>query len=435
MMNRLYQSKKGAAAFYVVIFTMLLLSVITMSFIRIMVSEATKSTNDDLSKSAYDSALAGVEDAKIVLVKYHQCLDQGEVAKKDGNTCQHIIWAMQNGGCDTVALALKRNGNSGGEVKIKETISSSPNSEDMEQAYTCVKLSEDLEDYRAELSSEKRIRVIPIRTGNLADGSATNLDNVHGIRFSWSSPSVKYLNQVLQQFNSDWFVNANEAQKYIPPIAVDFYQTDTGWFSLGELSTVNNSHDGTDHFSLLFQPNSSGGVGTGSKYYTKEKVIENSDKADDSPVKVQCTGTADFQCSVDIELPKPFRGGSRNLATTLLRVELPYGGDQKTDFSIQLCTGNGSKLCDTTVNFVGVQAQIDSTGRANDLFRRVDTRVELIDTNFPYPEFAAQLTGNSGMTTEKNFWVTHNCWTSDDEGDERNPNVGGCPNTGTVSGS
>ena len=54
--------KKGATSIYVVVLGTLLFSVITVSFIRIIINEVTKTTNDELAQSAYDSALAGVED-------------------------------------------------------------------------------------------------------------------------------------------------------------------------------------------------------------------------------------------------------------------------------------------------------------------------------------------------------------------------------------
>ena len=60
--------KKGAAAIYVVIFTATLLSIIALSFVRLMLSEMSRTTNYSLSQSALNSALAGIEDAKIVLL-------------------------------------------------------------------------------------------------------------------------------------------------------------------------------------------------------------------------------------------------------------------------------------------------------------------------------------------------------------------------------
>lgn len=421
MTRNLYKSKKGAAAFYVVIFTTLLLSVITMSFIRIMISEATKSTNDDLSKSAYDSALAGIEDAKVSLVKYHQCLDQGYTANKGGNTCERIIWFMQQGGCDTVSQILGRNAENGGvgEVRVKEGSLNDGNSLGMEQAYTCVKISEDLGDYRSQVNSNNRVRIIPLRT-------AEGINTVTGIKFEWFATK----NTGSRTF-AGFPTRSDMQNEGIPPVLLDLYQTDTT-FSLGELSVNNNGGTGTDHASLLFHPT------IGAKNYvtpiTAAKVLDSSDKSDNAPIEVNCNNESDFKCQTYIAFPATYNGGARHEATSFIRVELPYG-TPSADFAITLCTGNATgvsleHMCDTTANFLGVQAQVDSTGRANDLFRRVEARVELIDTNFPYPEFAIQLTGDSGEVLSKNFWVTRNCWSSD--GDNDGVESGICDDSGEV---
>ncbi|MDO5481354.1 MAG: hypothetical protein Q4F60_03360, partial [Candidatus Saccharibacteria bacterium] len=77
---RNFKTRVGAASFYVVVFTTTLFTVITMSFIRLMVYETTRTINNDLSNSAYDSALAGVEDAKIALLKYQSCINAGKTS-------------------------------------------------------------------------------------------------------------------------------------------------------------------------------------------------------------------------------------------------------------------------------------------------------------------------------------------------------------------
>ena len=65
--------KTGVTSIYIVIFSTLLLSVIVVSFISLILSEYSRTVDAKLAQSAYDSALAGVEDAKLALIAYRNC--------------------------------------------------------------------------------------------------------------------------------------------------------------------------------------------------------------------------------------------------------------------------------------------------------------------------------------------------------------------------
>ena len=128
-------------------------------------------------------------------------------------------------------------------------------------------------------------------------------------------------------------------------------------------------------------------------------------------------------------MPRPIVDGSisankRNYTTFFLVVNLPYGGPE-TEVSVELksCTNkaehsdiyeNMSEDDDdgcTSVDFADVQPIVDSTGRANDLFRRIEARVELVDTYFPIVNYALAVdkTKDGEGDVEKDFYVTTNC--------------------------
>ena len=89
--------KKGAASFYVVAIATLILVIIATSFAAIIISEVSRTSNEDLSQSAYDSALAGIEDSELAFYNYQACKEQGYSAsatKPTGTgplTCSEIM--------------------------------------------------------------------------------------------------------------------------------------------------------------------------------------------------------------------------------------------------------------------------------------------------------------------------------------------------------
>ncbi len=152
-----------------VIFVTILFGVIALSFIRIILSENTQSSNDDLSQSALDSALVGVEDAKRAVNQYYQCVN----ASGDSATCGSLF----GGNCDDFRLKTYLYGDTyPGEVLVQESTSNNA-----DQAYTCVILANRVPDYRSTLTSDTRTRVIPLGIGS------TSLSEVKSVTFRWYS--------------------------------------------------------------------------------------------------------------------------------------------------------------------------------------------------------------------------------------------------------
>lgn len=421
MKKLLQKTKRGGASMFVVMFTVLILAIITLGFTRLIISEVTKTSNTDLSQSAYDSALAGIEDAKMALLQYHKCLDQGNRANSGSSNCRQIISDMQAGirnyDCSTVQKVLKRDQESDNHaVVVQETQHSynGGNNADMLQAYTCVTIQEDLEDYRTTLNSTSRLRIIPIRS--------EYIDYIDRVELKWYS-RVNY--EILRQSSgggegnkfcgssnvaSDTLAlyplgSCSGGQQAPPTLTARLIQTDE-YFDISELSASKASNQ-TDTGQLAFLPI----YGNGNNF-DSSKWGESANKGENKLTQVKCDPSKTWFCTVDIKMPKTFKGSNtaRSDANTYLLVSIPYGAPE-TDISVQVFGHKDGS--DVRFNFTGVQARVDSTGRANDLYRRIETRVELVDTYYAYPEFEITMLGGSGYTLKKLFDATFNCWNAE----------------------
>lgn len=433
--------RKGAASFYMVSFSTLILVIIAASFATIIISEVTRASNDDLSQSAYDAALAGVEDAKIAYANYRRCVEKGVTSASALSSgaeinCQDIVFWMTHpegaegyNSCDMVAHMIGRIGKyESGEVLVSDTVKRDGGSDvtsDLNQAYTCVKIGTVLSDYRANLTSSSNYRLV--RVG--LDG--VNASDVKSVKLSWYSVKEGIRFNTTNFSNGKVsFVSVNDAlQPPTPPtIELQMIQTANN-FKLSELNGATQGGE-TDRATLFLVPTNNANLAGGKSDYNYIGVYNNGQnristnqvsKTNDQsisnlPFVVYCKDSADFACETMIELPNPI-GGYRNDDTFLFLVTLPYG-EPDTDFAIQFCTDtNCEVITDSATGKItsskiakisGVQVVIDSTGRANDLFRRVETRLESVDVSFPYAYYALQLLGgsNNDAGLEKKLVVT-----------------------------
>ena len=441
--------KKGAASFYVVAFSTLILLIVVASFTALVVAQITRSSNDDLSQSAYDSALAGVEDAKLAYYNYQSCLAQGVEARawdNDGTiTCGEIIWLVENEdtSCDVVAKILGRTIIEGRGVSVDELSTTNNKENNMQQAYTCVKLQTSLKDYRASLSTAKPIRVVNVKLDNMGR-TDINADAVDKMRVSWGS-DMNGNDMILSNYDTPSGsvtypkITGSTRAANPPTIGVALVQAN-GDFRLTDFDLAKNGQTNRGHIYLTpVGTDQDKTVGKEKNYYGTDFsngvsvigagafVSSNDASTDNLPYGVNCpnAGMGEFACAVDIALPKPI-GGTRSDDNFMIALTLPYGG-VSTDIMLEFFCKDGSVCgtekvtcdegdpdCEGTkstnqVNLKGVQIGIDSTGRANDLFRRVDTRLEgsgdfSISVMGPLELFGEKNpTDNSGLSLGKDY--------------------------------
>ncbi len=408
--------KKGAASFYIVAFATLILVVIASSFAIVIISEISRTSNDDLSQSAYDAALAGVEDAKLAYANYRSCLEKSPkytdaLTADPAVSCQDIVYYMNHPDCDMVAHILGRIGkNESGEVLIQETTTSSNN---MNEAYTCVMIQTVLSDYRASLSANNLYQIVKV---NLA--GATRAADIKKVKISWYSSREGGIYNFTNFLSGKVAFQPVKATKAATPpmISVGLVQS-AKTFSLSQINGK-TENGRTDRATMFFVPTDDAnaaktvngsnytGIYNGSKnVISAEQMASTNDHMKDLSYAVYCNpnGSEEFLCSVEMNLPEPI-GGDRSDETFMFVVTLPYE-QPDTDFSLEFfcaegracpsAAGSDNSTADPNMAKTdGVQVVVDSTGRANDLYRRVEMRLETTDAAFAYPIYAIQALGD-----------------------------------------
>ena len=383
--TRTNRSQSGAVSLFIVVFAILLMSVITISFLRIMTNDQSKASSNDLAQSAYDSSQAGVEDAKRALVWYRaNCMSAAAPA-----TCAAFISSADDcnvgirlaGVVKTDDIASAGGGTGTGEIRVQQstTVDASGESTDkaLDQAYTCVTMQLNTDDYLGALAAHESA-LIPIVTTAATSNvtvewfSREDVSNTNGTVYPSSTVGSQPL---LQQ--ADWPTDRPSV------LRTQFMQVGDS-FRLSDFDATNDDSESNANTIFLY-PTTNGN--TTSSLVGRDIRRDSSgdttpDTSSATPLPVRCVtsvASGGYACSITLQLPTPIGGGDAEIA--YLRLTSFYVG---THFRVSL---GGAQ-------FEGVQPIVDSTGRANDVFRRVQSRIDLYDTSFPYPDAAVDTAGN-----------------------------------------
>lgn len=366
--------KRGGVSMFLVIVSASLISLIVASFLRIVIRDGQQASNQDLSQSAYDSAQAGVEDAKRALAIYHQtcadstksaqCADMGSELSKDINDQSCRILAEKFGI---------------GDISSNETIIRTGSSgESLDQAYTCVKISTLTDDFEGELR-EGGSKIIQLKStdpfNHIKISWHTRVDNNQRNEVSLPSSS----NNMLESFSdkSKW------SNDRFPSVLRAQIITKGSSYDYSNYIDQDKNHSKT---AFLF-PSSNTVVDTafGSTVVRGQSADTRFNFSKDSLSAVRCNRTmtaATYACSAVIKLENDIVASDG----AFMKLSSQYGAT--TNYSVELMDSSAN-----TVRFDGVQPLIDSNGRANDLFRRVHARVEMHQGSLPIPEFAVSTDG------------------------------------------
>ncbi len=346
--------ESGIVSILSVIFFIILMSIISVSFLRIVTDEQDQVIQDDLSKGALAASRSGVEDAKRALL---YCRTNPSGAGCSGILNQTCPGMFAGGLGATLGLNMQPDG-----VRVGDPTS------DNNERYTCVTLNQDTPDVTGKMS-EGLGDFIPLRGTGTFDR----------IRISWHQTAVDGLAPIPTAIASNNNTRYDEwrngtGQRYIAMPRIQLMQ-------FNATQPLGSQTDSTAGAFLV--PNNSGSNTVSITSLNRTGI------ADKRP-KINCNSPeSGYMCSAVVTFPSPPAG-----TEYFLFIKAFYG---TPNYKIELLQGN------TVVYFSDVQPQVDSTGAAANVFKRILSRVSY---QYDASTFYTSNSIESGMSVCKNFSVS-----------------------------
>lgn len=381
-------SEKGVVSLLVVIFAALLITTVTIAFTRLMIAAQQQATANDLSNSALDSAYAGIEDAKRLIADYIS----GACSKsQDTRQCETEERAITAKNCDTIQQVGFAGSTTDKEVNLQSTSGSG----NMDQAYTCVKVDLFPKDYLGTLF-QNTPQIIPLQVKDNSKISSIKIEWFTEQDAGSSSIDVPTGESLELPTIEKWPSNR-------PPVMraqlVQYPQGTINLSSFGIGDSTGIFNGGENSSTLFFYPYLQGSSLSGFVFDSPRSPTPSGTR---TPQKASCQkndfSSKKWACETTIEIRPP--AGLTNPGDPRISF-LILNQNYVKQSSFRLTIDDGTKP------FFKVQAKVDSTGRANDLFRRISVRLNLL----PYSTSMAMPQGSIDSVQEL-------C--------KKNPSGGGC---------
>lgn len=342
--------ESGFVSILTVMFFIVLMSVITVGFVRLMVQERQQTLEDELSKSAYNAAMSGVEDAKRAIL-YCNSLSGAEKA-----ACEASLYNQKCPGFNAddyfeQKLGVPRSINNQTSLVLNETNTAV-------QGYSCVLVSPQTTTLKGVLTP------LSENGGTLLQMSTAR--PFSKIRIEWHNTATDKQG-VPNNYDSNTFTNPSSGgsprrEPYggwggrragmSTALRIMTLTVPNGAFTLGSLRQYQESY--------FVYP-----VGTGTA--TANILLSYKTRR----YETRCYADRSYACAVEISDNNDKVLESSSLFLLLNSIY------SNTDYQIKALDAAGNE-----VPFVGVQTTIDSTGYASGVYRRVQVNVRLGGQSF-----------------------------------------------------
>ena len=358
--------QSGLISILTLLFFMIFISILVVGFVKIMNDEARQTADNDLSASALAAAQSGIEDGKRIIV---YCTFLGSPSP----ACDKMMTSGLSGG-DCSGLGSAQVSGLRGALKISDT--NQVGDATYRQQYSCLTIDGNTSDLQATLN-EGTSKLLQLKT---VGGAA-----VSRIQVEWrrSQGAYETSNYTFAMPTRDKWIGTNGLQRP-PMLRLQFipYTDNSVDLEASELGSrtifVQGATNGTSGLSDINANDSRPAAG----------ALRASAAVPIVSAGCSGVGALGYTCSKSLN-------GLDTSKSYYVRLSMLYG--DTTDVTLRAYDSGG-----TLLSFAGVQPRIDSTGRANDVFRRVSTRVSFSQPGVIMPEFAVE----SAAPICKNIVVT-----------------------------